>query len=279
MKKRIFHLVKIMVAVQLLAISINLFLGPHNIAAGGVSGIGILAEAAFGIDRSIIVLGLNLLMLILTAIFLGREVLINTAVGSLLFPLALAFTPEVMVTDNTLLSVIFGSAIFGTGVAILYKIRASSGGTTIPPLIFKKYYNLSPTIGLLVTDAAIVTLTLLVFGFEEFLLAILSLIITSIVMNYIETGLKRRKAILIISQNNYQAMRDQLIEEVPRGMTLFDVVGGKTGNSAQMIMMISSNQDFPAIMAVIDQVDPGSFVIVYNVSEVHGLGFSYQAIV
>lgn len=279
MKKRIFHLVKIMVAVQLLAISINLFLGPHNIAAGGVSGIGILAEAAFGIDRSIIVLGLNLLMLILTAIFLGREVLINTAVGSLLFPLALAFTPEVMVTDNTLLSVIFGSAIFGTGVAILYKIRASSGGTTIPPLIFKKYYNLSPTIGLLVTDAAIVTLTLLVFGFEEFLLAILSLIITSIVMNYIETGLKRRKAILIISQNNYQAMRDQLIEEVPRGMTLFDVVGGKTGNSAQMIMMISSNQDFPTIMAVIDQVDPGSFVIVYNVSEVHGLGFSYQAIV
>ena len=62
----------------------------------------------------------------------------------------------------------FGSAIFAAGVAILYKNNSSSGGTTIPPLIFQKYFHINPSIGLLATDAVVVTMSLLVFGFEEF---------------------------------------------------------------------------------------------------------------
>lgn len=67
------QILKISVAVLLLAISINLFLGPHDIAAGGASGIGILAESALGIDRSWVVLSLNVLVLILAALFLGKR--------------------------------------------------------------------------------------------------------------------------------------------------------------------------------------------------------------
>lgn len=272
------HFFKIVVAVLILAVSINMFLGPHHIAAGGVSGIGILVETMTGIDRSWIVLTLNGFVLILAAIFLGKQVLLNTFVGSLLFPLSLRFVPEVMLTSDRLLSVIFGSMIFAVGVSILYKIQASSGGTTIPPLIFEKYFNLNPSIGLFCTDFIIVSMSLYVFGFEEFLFAILSIGITSAIMTYIETGLKRRKAIMIISQEKAVDMRKQLMQEMNRGLTIFDVRGGQQEDGREMVMIVVSNREYPEVRRIVDEIDPTSFMITYNVAEVHGLGFTYHPI-
>lgn len=272
------HIFKIASAVLILAISINMFLGPHHIAAGGASGIGILAEAAFGINRSVIVLSLNVVVLILAALFLGKKVFFNTLIGSLLFPLALRIVPATMLTGDRLLSVIFGSIIFAIGVAILYNIQASSGGTTIPPLIFEKYWGVNTSLGLLLTDTVIVFMSLYVFGFEEFLFAILSLGITSIVMSYIETGLKRRKVVMVISQEHSTEIRKKLTQEVNRGTTMFDVRGGKENANREMIMVVITGQEYPKLKKVIDDIDPQSFMITYNVAEVHGLGFSYHPI-
>lgn len=265
-------------AIALIGISINMFLAPHHIAAGGVSGIGILVEQVLGIDRATTVFILNVLMLILTFFFLGKSVLVRTAIGSLLLPISLAIVPEMMVTSDRLLSVIFGSAIFALGVAILYKIGASSGGTTIPPLIFKKYFGISTSIGLLVTDSVIVIFTIFVFGFEEFLFAVLSLVITSIVMNYIETGLKRRKAVMIMSEDHIDEIKQALFDNVSRGITVFSVSGGYTGDEKNMLMIIVSNQEYPTILNIMEEIDKKAFIIAYNVSEVHGIGFTYQPI-
>jgi uncharacterized membrane-anchored protein YitT (DUF2179 family) len=186
MYKQTKQLSKILLAVIILAGSINLFLGPHNIAAGGVSGIGLLVEYALGIDRSWVVLALNIVVLALAAIFLGKEIFFKTLIGSFLFPLALQIVPAGMLIENHWLSVIVGSILFAVGVAILYDSKASSGGTTIPPLIFKKYWGLSTAIGLLLTDFVIVCMSLYIFGFEAFLFAILSIGITSVSMILIE---------------------------------------------------------------------------------------------
>lgn len=263
-------------AIAILGVSINMFLAPHHIAAGGVSGIGILAEQAFGIDRALVVLVLNVVMLILTFFFLGNTVFIRTVIGSMLLPLSLAIVPEVMVTQDRLLSVIFGSALFAVGVAILYKIGASSGGTTIPPLIFKKYFGLNTSVGLLFTDAIIVLFNIFVFGVEEFLYAILSIVITSIVMSYIETGLKRRKAIMIMSETHIEAIKLVLQANSNRGITVFSVSGGYTGTEKNMLMIVMDNQEYPGLLKLINEVDSKAFVIAYNVSEVHGLEFTYQ---
>lgn len=262
-------------AIALIGISINMFLAPHHIAAGGVSGIGILVEQVFGIDRAVVVLILNAFMLIITFFFLGRPYFIRTVMGSILLPISLAVVPEIMVTSDQLLSVIFGSAIFATGVAILYKIGASSGGTTIPPLIFQKYFGLNTSIGLLATDAVIVIFNLFVFGVEEFLLAIFSLVITSIVMTYIETGLKRKTAVLIMSEQSIDTIKEKLLKNVSRGITVFSVSGGYTGREKDMLMIVVSSQEYSAVIKLVDKIDKNAFVIAYNVSEVHGLGFTY----
>ncbi|GGI64893.1 membrane protein [Enterococcus alcedinis] len=278
MKKEVQHFGLMLLAILILAVSVNMFLGPHHIAAGGVSGIGILLESLIGMNRAWVVMILNGLMLVLAAIFLGKTVFLRTLLGSILFPLSLRIVPQVMLTQDRLLSVIMGSVIFAAGVAILYRIQSSSGGTTIPPLILKKYFNINTSIGLLFTDMLIVFMSLYVFGFEEFLFAILSIGITSLVMNYIETGLKRRKAVMILSLTHSEAIRAKLLEEVDRGMTLFDVRGGKNQTSQNMILTVIKRQEYPKVLEIIETIDPKCFVIVYEVSEVHGLGFTYQPI-
>lgn len=278
MKAKFQNFSKIVCAVLILTISVNMFLGPHHIAAGGVSGIGILAETTFGVERSLVVFILNVVMLILAAVFLGKKIFFNTIAGSILFPFFLGVVPEVMLTSDRLLSVIFGSLIFAIGVSILYKIQASSGGTTIPPLIFEKYFNVNTSKGLFFTDFIIVMMSLYVFGFEEFLFAILSIGITSIIMTYIETGLKRRKAVMIISQGYTQELRHNLMARVNRGLTIFDVRGGQQEQRREMLMIVVSNQEYPEVIRLIDKIDPTSFMITYNVAEVHGLGFTYHPI-
>lgn len=272
------HFMKVVIAVLILAISVNMFFGPHHIAAGGVSGIGILVETVVGINRSLVVLVLNSLVLVLAAIFLGKKVLLNTVVGSIAFPLLLRAVPEVMLTNDRLLSVIFGSFIFAIGVSILYTIQASSGGTTIPPLIFEKYFHLNKSIGLLITDFIIVSMSLYVFGFEEFLFAILSIGITSVTMTYIETGIKRRKAIMIISQTESSAIRLKLMESVNRGLSILDIRGGQKEQEREMLLIVVSNQEYPQVKKIVDEVDPKSFMITYNVADVHGEGFTYHPI-
>lgn len=269
---------KITFALFLLAASINLFLGPHHIAAGGVSGIGILLESAIGWDRAVVIMILNIVMLILAYVFLGKGPFLRVFFGSFAFPLAVALVPEVKVADDRLLSVIFGSALFAVGVAILYKNQSSSGGTTIPPLIFKKYFGLNPAIGLLATDALVVSMSLFVFGFEEFLFAILSIVITSVVMNYIETGFNRKKSLMIMSDAHLEEIRAAVFEKVSRGATLLEAQGGYQQSEKQVLLIVSSDQEFIQIRQIIEEIDPKAFVIVSTVSEVLGQGFSYHPI-
>ncbi len=269
---------KITAALFLLAASINLFLGPHHVAAGGVSGIGILLESALGWDRAAVIMVLNILMLILAYAFLGKGPFLKVLYGSFAFPVAIALVPEYMVAEDRLLSVIFGSAIFALGVAILYKNQSSSGGTTIPPLIFKKYFNLNPAIGLLATDAIVVSMNLFVFGFEEFLFAILSIVITSGVMTYIETGFNRKKSIMILSENHVNEIREAVFDKTARGATLLAAQGGYQQADKQVLLIVDSDQEFMQIRQIIETIDPKAFVIVNNVSEVLGQGFSYHPI-
>ncbi|MDQ0361879.1 YitT family protein [Breznakia pachnodae] len=266
----------ITLAIILISISINMFLGAHNVAAGGVSGLGILAEAMFNINRSYVVLVLNILMLGLAFKFLGKDAFIRILAGSILLPIFLYLVPEYQLVNDTILSIIFGSMIFGVGVNMLYKINASSGGTTIPPMIMKKYYNLNPSLGLLFTDLAIVTLNLIVFGTDAFFLAVLSLIITSMIMSYLETAFHQKKVIMLRSNEHLEEIKILLQKELNRGVTMLHVNGGMSDELGKMLMIVLNQQQMQKALDIINKIDKHSFVIIHKVSEVHGLGFTYQ---
>lgn len=275
--KVIRQLILIPFSILLIAFAINMFLGPYHVAAGGVSGIGILLEHVMGIDRSFIVLFLNMIMLVLAFIFLGKSTFINILLGSILLPLFLYLVPEYKLLSDQILSVISGSMIFGTGVALLYKIDASSGGTTVPPMIFKKYFRLNTSIGLLLTDLTIVIFNIFIFGVDEFFLAVLSLIITSVVMSYLEVAFHQKKVILVRSSNCLEPIKLAAEGILKRDVTMLNVEDGASNVKGNMLMMIANQQQYKQMLKVIDDLDPEALVVVNRVAEAHGISLNYYS--
>lgn len=181
--KNLFKYLTITLGLLILSISINMFFGPHYIAAGGTSGLGILLEYLVRVDRSLVVLALNSVMLLLAIIYLGKQVFMKVLYGSLVLPLLLTYVPKIMFTENKILSIVLGSLIFSVGMSIVYSQNSSSGGTSIPPIILKKYFNIKLSTGLFFIDGIVILLNWGIFGFDQFLLALASNILVFLTMN------------------------------------------------------------------------------------------------
>lgn len=176
---------------EIVAMSINLFYAPAEVAAGGSTGIAIIFDTIWGINRSLSVFIINFLMIIIAIFFLEKETMRKITMGSLLLPLLMGITPSFKVTNNAIIAVLFGGILMGLGVSLLYLINSSSGGTTIPPMILKKHFALNSGISLLIIDMLIIFLNIFSSGWQSFFLAAFSQIITCVTMNSVETIVKR----------------------------------------------------------------------------------------
>ncbi|MCL2376850.1 MAG: YitT family protein [Defluviitaleaceae bacterium] len=268
---RLFYIV---FSIVLIAVGVNMFLGPHQIAAGGLTGLAILLEAWIGVDRSIIVYIGNGAVIIATLIFLGREVFINTIIGAALLPVAISIIPQYQLVNDTMLSMVVGSVIFGVAVSLLYKNKASSGGTAVPPLILQKYTGLKPSIGLFVTDGVVVILSLFRFGFDSFFFAILSIFITMVVMGYIENGLSKKKRVHIISKYSSAIIKD-IMDELGKSVTVIPTMGSYEEQEMPMLMVTLDASDYRKLIEIVGKHDSQAFLVTDVVSDVHGRGFTY----
>lgn len=254
---------------EIIAIAINFFYGPINIAAGGSTGISILIDAVWGVNRSVTVFIVNGLMLILAAIFLGKKVTKNVAAGSLLLPILMEITPSFEITSNKLLAVIYGGALMGFGISLLYRVNASSGGTTIPPMILKKYFYLNPATTLTIIDMIIIFLNIFVDGWNAFLLAALSQVVTAITMRYTETGFDKKYQVRIMSNKYLEQIQDMLKDEY-QGLTIYNVVGGYSDEDKRQLLIVVDTRDYGPLISKIHAIDQDAFIITENVAKVHG---------
>ncbi|QHM55324.1 YitT family protein [Leuconostoc mesenteroides] len=259
----------IVMALEIVAISINFFYAPAKVAAGGATGLAILINELVGFDRAATVLIVNLIMIVLAAVFLDRGTTARIAFGSIVLPVLLKVTPSFQVLQDRTLAVLVGGSIFAVGVALLYRIDASSGGTAVPPMIFKKYFRISPALSLLAIDTVVSLGNLVTQGLEALILALFSLVITAVVMNYIETGLDRRKMVYITTNDRIDDLKKYLLDG-DKGFTIMDVRGGYMGDGREMLMVVLDNHEYNHFLRGIHQVDPEAFTIAYDISEAHG---------
>lgn len=258
-----------LVALEIIALSINFFYAPIDIAAGGTTGIAILVEAVWQIDRSLTVLVCNLAMIVLAGMFLEWKVVKNITVGSLLLPLLMKITPSFKVTDNELLAVIIGGVLMGFAVALLYRVNASSGGTTVPPLILKKYFYLDTAFSLMLIDLTVILMNVFVAGLNAFFLAAFSQVVTALVMRYTEAGLDLKYQVQILSNDLLPQIKEALLAE-NSSLTVYDVVGGYSQTPRQQLLLIVDRQDYGRLIASIHEIDPQAFIVTSQVTKVHG---------
>jgi len=266
----------IILAIAIIAICVNLFLGPHAIAAGGLTGLAILLESLLEFDRGITVLAGNAVVLVLALLFLGREVFLNTVIGAGLLPLLIHIVPKEMLITDPMLSMVAGSVLFGIAVSILYANRASSGGTAVPPLIFKKYFGLSTSVGLFLSDGVVVLLSLFVFSVDSFFYAIFSILITSLTMSYIEAGMNKKKLVYILSEKSGPITED-ILGKIGRGVTLVPVVGAYERTEKEMLMVTLDGKNYRELLTIVNEHDKSAFLITDTVTDVHGKGFTYES--
>jgi len=218
----------------------------------------------------------NAAILIVTLIFLGKEIFFNTVIGALLLPLIIGVIPRINLVKDAMLSMIAGSVLFGIAVSVLYNNKASSGGTSIPPLIFKKYFRLNTSVGLFITDGVVVLLNLLVFSVDSFFYAIASIFITSAAMTYIESGLNKKKLVFIISEM-HKSITNDILHDIGRGVTIVPVIGAYKQTETQMLMVTLDSRSCQKLTSIVNKYDEAAFMITDTVSDVHGRGFTYES--
>ena len=274
-KDRVLKLASITFAVFLVAACVNMFFAPHQITAGGVTGLAIIFEAWFGFNRATVILVSNAILVAMTLIFLERKIFFNTLYGAALLPTFTWLVPRMALVDDAMLSMIVGSVLLGIAVTILFRNNATGGGSSVPPLIMKKYWGLDTAIGMFFTDGIIVVLNLFVFGTNAFFFAIFAIFIISATMNYIESGFNKKKMVYIIS-DQHEAITHDVLHKIKKGVTIMPVIGAYEQREMKMLMVTLDTKQYKQLKVMVQEHDDQAFMITDTVSDVHGKGFTFK---
>ena len=276
MKRRIIDILLVTLGSFIAAVGYNSLLVKNNIASGGVGGLAISLNALFGWNNANFVLATTIPLLILCWFFLGREVLLKTFYGSLVFPTFIKLTEGLpTLTKQPLLAASFGGIVLGLGLGIVFYGNSSTGGTGIITQILNKYTPLPLGMVLLIVDGIIVAISAIAFPPDTVMYSILSLGVVSLTIDKMMVGLNSSRNLLIISQNSEQIL-NYITRVADRGATKIPVLGGHTGHAQNMIMTTLSTHEVPKVQEEIQKIDETAFIVIVPASTVMGRGFSLQ---
>ncbi|SDW83414.1 YitT family protein [Paenibacillus sp. PDC88] len=256
-----------------MSIAFNLFLVPNLIASGGVSGISILGQAAFGFEPAFTQWALNIPLFIAGYSILGRQYAIRSLLGSVMLPLFVYLTKDWTVpTSNPLLASIFGGIGVGLGIGIVYRGRGSTGGLTILAQIIQKYSGLRLSLSVMLLDGAVIVIAGMLLSLENSLYALISLYVTGKVIDAVEMGFGTSKVAYIIS-NFTEPIKQAILHDLDRGVTKLSAQGGYTDDERTVLMVVVGQSEIARLKTLVRSVDPNAFVTITNAHEVLGEGF------
>ena len=279
--------------VFLVALAFSFFLDPYDLVIGGVSGIAIILKPYM--DTSLVMLIINAGLLVLALVLLGKEFVIKTAYGSIMFPvmtypLNLLYSAlvelnhgELLINKSEMLLItLFGALIMGLGLGITIKHGGTTGGTEIPQNICYKYFRMPYSLSLFLFDGIIVLIGFLVlkspegkYQFTFLLYAIIFIYINGLVTDQIVFRGFNKRAVYIISEHN-EEIKKRILEDFERGVTEIQVVGAYTGKDRSKLVCVLSTSQFYKLKMIINEIDPKAFYYVVRASEVGGEGFTFN---
>lgn len=272
-KATILEYIFVIVGAAVVAIGFNLFLFPNQVASGGVSGISTILHGLFGWNAGFVQYAFNIPLFIAGVLILGKSFGVKSLLGTLALPFFVILTEDWnAATNDPLLGAIFGGIVVGGGIGLVFKGKASTGGTDLLAQIITKYTGLTLGTSVLCIDGLIAISAAVVFDIEKGLYAIIGLFVTTKTIDIIQMGFSQSKMVYIITQNQDE-VRDAIYEHVNRGVTKLPAIGGYTGEERPVLMVVVYQTEFTKLKQVVKTVDPSAFVIVSDAYEVLGEGF------
>ena len=255
-----------------------LFITPYKIVPGGVYGISIILHYLFGTPVGLVALCFDIPLTIIGIRILGPRFGYKTVLG---FSLTAIFTDtltyfwgfEPLVKGDALLSSIFGGVLMGLGVGLIFRSKATSGGSDIVAMIIAKYTRLPLGMLMIYVDSTIVLIALAVFrDWKIPLYSWIVIFITGKVIDIVMAGISYDKSVFIISEK-YEEIRDKIINSLNRGGTLIEGKGMFNMADRKIIFTVVNRRELFLLEEFIHEIDPKAFLTILDANEILGEGF------
>ncbi len=284
--KLLLHFLLLNIGTLCVAGGVFFFKAPNHFATGGVSGLSIILAPHIPVLRqSDLVMIINVLLIIVGFVFLGKKVIFKTLYCSLVYSAEnMLFehflTPEIWqsaighelpLTGEPLMELVYAMLLTGIGSAIMFNCGASSGGTDIIALIIKKYTKIDTGKALLATDFAIACCAF-TFGAEAGLFSILGLFSKAFIVDGVIENIGKTKHITIIT-NSPEKIADYILNIMHRDFTSYKATGGYTGAEKTVMITVCKRSEALKLKYNVKKIDALSFVIITDANEILGKGF------
>ncbi len=261
----------------MLALSMHLFFIPHRLVAGGLSGTAQLINNFTGWPIGTVSFILNIPLFALGWYYLGGyRFLARTVFSSFVFAIVLdglQFSwPDATLTDDLVLNTLYGGVTAGVAVGLIFRARATSGGTDILARILERRIGMPLSQAYLYTDGLVVFLAGMTFGWELALYAVIALYVGGVLVEVTLNGPNIMRVATIITTRP-QAVADRVLAEMERGVTEWAGRGMYTGTERHILLCAVSRADTVLLKSIIHEADPDAFVIIGQAQEILGEGF------
>ena len=264
----------------LLAFAFNLFFAPYNLVTGGISGIAILLENIFGISESLFIAISYAILLILSYLLLGKNTTKYSIIGSILYPLFVYLTKDLgniiqFDVDNMLLVSVFGAIIYGIGSGLTFKYGFSTGGSDIIFQIMSKYFKISignsmKIFNILIILGAGFFIDNTLYAWENVMYAILAVYIMTILTDKVLLGISNSKSFYIITDHE-TSIKNFLINELGKGVTILEGRGGFTGDRKKVLMCVIPTKEYFLAREGILEIDKDAIILISDVYQSEGI--------
>ena len=261
----------------LLAVGVYFFKIPNGFATGGVTGIGTILAKITPISAGVWIWGLNIGLLLVGFVFLGKGTGIKTVYCSMLYS-AITYVLEIVVplseplSNQPLMELVYAMLLTSIGSALIFNANASSGGTDITALILKKYTSLDVGKALLAVDFLVAASSFLVFNIQAGLFSMLGLFAKAFIVDAVIDNLNTCKYFVVITEKR-EEISEFIMETLGHGVTVANVVGEYTKQDKVMIHTVCKRVEAVRLRSKIKDIDPGAFIIITTSSEIIGRGF------
>ena len=265
----VLHFLMITAGTFVYSVALEMFLVPNLVLDGGLTGISLMINYQTGI-----LLGLLTFLLNIPFVVLGWRMLGLRFAGSYLYAMILlsgftALLHDVApVTDNELLSVVFGGILLGIGVGLVIKGGACLDGTELLAMLCSKRLPVSVGQVILFLNLVIFSVAACLFGIDRALLSLLTYIIASKLIDMVETGFNEAKQTIIIC-NDGATIATEIYEKLGRTMTILDAHGLISGKKDMMYCVIT-RLELMELRRIVEKYDGSAFITVSDISEIIG---------
>ncbi len=277
-KKEITNLVSVLLANAFLAFSFVMFILPLNIVSGGMGGIGVILNAVFGLDPTVIIFILAWSLFALGWLMMGTRFALKTLLSTIVYPIFVyLFTlwdslEAITATLDAFIGVVYGGIIGGIGVGLSFRAGGSTGGVDNLGMAAQKLFGWKVEQVIFVIDAAIIVAGGIFVSIEGALMGVMAAFISMVLIDKVVVGSSSSILVYIIS-NKHEQLNKEINLKLGRGTTLIPSQGGFTKEKKMTIQTVVSHQQYQRLRTIVNMLDPDAFMIVTNAQEVFGLGF------